>query len=74
MCIITKGIMVYLVAAPLVTGGPPIPGALHAQENTYVFDDKSICENQISDSHNLVCAPMQLVTCPSEMVRKKHKR
>lgn len=69
MCIITKGAIVWLLAAPL-PGMQPDLGALQAQTNTYVFDDQGICERHVPDGSKLLCAPMQMVTCPSERKRR----
>lgn len=68
MCILTKGAILYLVAAPLPTiGGHAIPGALQTQEHTYVFDDKGICERHVG---TLLCAQVQLVTCPTTKAKR----
>ncbi len=69
MCIITKGAILWLVAGPLPTIGAPIPGALQTHENAYVFDDQGICERSVAGA-GLICAPIRLVTCPSERKRK----
>ena len=66
MCLMAKGAILYIMAAPI----PGTGYGLQINESSQVFDDKVICENYVRGAASLSCYPLQLLVCPSKPARK----
>ena len=66
MCLMAKGAIVYVMAAPIPSTGY----GLQINEYSQVFDDKVICENYVLGVEKFSCYPLQLWICPSKPARK----